>query len=159
MRERSGSEGIAESPSTAQIQNQQNQHQQYSALPPTTPSTQDTATNKESSGNGTVDGEEMEAGTFSLSRFLSLTLSLLSQTIFRILFNPLFPPPPSDYIEDICPYATFQLPAVPKSHYGESTDSGIVYSGPYHSVQGAFVYHDPKRATLETFPLRHVSVW
>ncbi|XP_050698368.1 cell adhesion molecule Dscam2-like isoform X2 [Eriocheir sinensis] len=115
MRERSGSEGIAESPSTAQIQNQQNQHQQYSALPPTTPSTQDTATNKESSGNGTVD----------------------------------------DYIEDICPYATFQLPAVPKSHYGESTDSGIVYSGPYHSVQGAFVYHDPKRTTLETFPLRH----
>lgn len=57
MRERNGSEGIAESPSTAQIQNQQNQHQQYSALPPTTPSTQDTATNKESSGNGTVDGE------------------------------------------------------------------------------------------------------
>lgn len=61
MRERSGSEGIAESPSTAQIQNQQNQHQQYSALPPTTPSTQDTATNKESSGNGTVDGEETGA--------------------------------------------------------------------------------------------------
>ncbi|XP_042239240.1 Down syndrome cell adhesion molecule-like protein Dscam2 isoform X3 [Homarus americanus] len=115
MRERGGSGGMAESPSTAQIQNQQNQHQQYSALPATTPSTQDTATNKESSGNGTVD----------------------------------------DYIEDICPYATFQLPAVPKSLYGESTDSGIVYSGPYHSVQGAFVYHDPKRASLETFPLRH----
>nr|XP_053629726.1 uncharacterized protein LOC128686726 isoform X1 [Cherax quadricarinatus] len=75
MRERGGSGGMAESPSTAQIQNQQNQHQQYSALPVTTPSTQDTATNKESSGNGTVD----------------------------------------DYMEDICPYATFQLPAVPKS--------------------------------------------
>ncbi|KAK4293506.1 hypothetical protein Pmani_033801, partial [Petrolisthes manimaculis] len=117
LRERGETEGMmAESPSTAQIQNQQNQHQQYSALPPTTtPSTQDTPTNKESSGNGTVD----------------------------------------DYIEDICPYATFQLPAAPKSHYGESTDSGIVYSGPYHSVQGAFVYHDPKRTTLETFPLRH----
>nr|XP_053629727.1 uncharacterized protein LOC128686726 isoform X2 [Cherax quadricarinatus] len=69
MRERGGSGGMAESPSTAQIQNQQNQHQQYSALPVTTPSTQDTATNKES----------------------------------------------SDYMEDICPYATFQLPAVPKS--------------------------------------------
>ncbi|XP_066972085.1 cell adhesion molecule Dscam1 [Macrobrachium rosenbergii] len=109
MRERGGSGGMAESPSTAQIQNQQNQHQQYSALPANTPSTQDTATNKDS----------------------------------------------SDYIEDICPYATFQLPAVPKSHYGESTDSGIVYSGPYHSVQGAFVYHDPKMTSLETFPLRH----
>ncbi|XP_069971593.1 cell adhesion molecule Dscam1 [Penaeus vannamei] len=109
MRERGSSGGIAESPSTAQIQNQQNQHQQYSALPANTPSTQDTSTNKDS----------------------------------------------SEYIEDICPYATFQLPAVPKSQYGESTDSGIVYSGPYHSVQGAFVYHDPKMAPLETFPLRH----
>ncbi|ROT63266.1 Down syndrome cell adhesion molecule-like protein [Penaeus vannamei] len=50
MRERGSSGGIAESPSTAQIQNQQNQHQQYSALPANTPSTQDTSTNKDSSG-------------------------------------------------------------------------------------------------------------
>ncbi|XP_076048641.1 Down syndrome cell adhesion molecule 4 isoform X2 [Oratosquilla oratoria] len=104
---------MGESPSTAQIQNLQNQHnQQYSVLPTATPSTQDTSTYKADS---------------------------------------------SDYIEDICPYATFQLPAVGKSHYGESTDSGIVYSGPYHSVQGAFVYHDPKMSSMESFPLRHVA--
>ncbi|XP_060519429.1 cell adhesion molecule Dscam2 isoform X3 [Cylas formicarius] len=36
----------------------------------------------------------------------------------------------SDYIEDICPYATFQLS---KPTYSESSYSGNVYSGPYHS--------------------------
>lgn len=46
-----------------------------------------------------------------------------------------------DYIEDICPYATFQLS---KTSYSESTYSGNVYSGPYHSVRGSFVYHEPK---------------
>ncbi|XP_068893051.1 cell adhesion molecule Dscam1 isoform X3 [Tenebrio molitor] len=36
----------------------------------------------------------------------------------------------ADYIEDICPYATFQLS---KPAYSESSYSGNVYSGPYHS--------------------------
>ncbi|CAH1168788.1 unnamed protein product [Phyllotreta striolata] len=36
----------------------------------------------------------------------------------------------ADYIEDICPYATFQLS---KNTYSESSYSGNVYSGPYHS--------------------------
>lgn len=46
-----------------------------------------------------------------------------------------------EYIEDICPYATFQLN---KQTYSESSYSGNVYSGPYHSVRGSFVYHDVK---------------
>jgi hypothetical protein len=47
-----------------------------------------------------------------------------------------------EYIEDICPYATFQLN---KQTYSESSYSGNVYSGPYHSVRGSFVYHDAKQ--------------
>ncbi|XP_055315262.1 cell adhesion molecule Dscam2 isoform X3 [Sitodiplosis mosellana] len=47
----------------------------------------------------------------------------------------------NEYIEDICPYATFQLN---KQTYSESSYSGNVYSGPYHSVRGSFVYHDAK---------------
>lgn len=60
----------------------------------------------------------------------------------------------ADYIEDICPYATFQLSKPP---YSESTYSGNVYSGPYHSVRGSFVYHDPKPAGAENYKFRHVS--
>jgi hypothetical protein len=60
----------------------------------------------------------------------------------------------ADYIEDICPYATFQLSKPP---YSESTYSGNVYSGPYHSVRGSFVYHDPKPAGAESYKFRHVS--
>jgi hypothetical protein len=48
----------------------------------------------------------------------------------------------TEYIEDICPYATFQLT---KPTYSESSYSGNVYSGPYHSVRGSFVYHDLKQ--------------
>ncbi|XP_031619714.1 Down syndrome cell adhesion molecule-like protein Dscam2 isoform X2 [Contarinia nasturtii] len=48
----------------------------------------------------------------------------------------------NEYIEDICPYATFQLNN--KQTYSESSYSGNVYSGPYHSVRGSFVYHDAK---------------
>lgn len=47
----------------------------------------------------------------------------------------------AEYIEDICPYATFQLN---KQTYSESSYSGNIYSGPYHSVRGSFVYHDSK---------------
>lgn len=49
--------------------------------------------------------------------------------------------PSTEYIEDICPYATFQLN---KQTYSESSYSGNIYSGPYHSVRGSFVYHDSK---------------
>nr|CAD7573670.1 unnamed protein product [Timema californicum] len=58
------------------------------------------------------------------------------------------------YIEDICPYATFQLSKPP---YSESTYSGNVYSGPYHSVRGSFVYHDPKPSGAETYKFRHAE--
>lgn len=61
----------------------------------------------------------------------------------------------SDYIDDICPYATFQLSKPP---YSESTYSGNVYSGPYHSVRGSFVYHDPKLSGAESYKFRHVSI-
>ncbi|XP_014256768.1 Down syndrome cell adhesion molecule-like protein Dscam2 [Cimex lectularius] len=57
----------------------------------------------------------------------------------------------TDYIEDVCPYATFQLT---KSPYPESTFSGNVYSGPYHSVRGSFVYHDLP-STGDTYKGRH----
>lgn len=60
----------------------------------------------------------------------------------------------SDYIEDICPYATFQLS---KPAYSESSYSGNVYSGPYHSVRGSFVYHDVKPPPIDKFKLGHVS--
>lgn len=59
----------------------------------------------------------------------------------------------ADYIEDICPYATFQLSKPP---YSESTYSGNIYSGPYHSVRGSFVYHDPKPAGAESYKFRQV---
>ncbi|KAL1449156.1 hypothetical protein WDU94_000379, partial [Cyamophila willieti] len=58
----------------------------------------------------------------------------------------------SGYIEDICPYATFQLAKPPgsiSSPYEESTYSGNVYSGPYHSVRGTFVYHQPKTPSID----------
>lgn len=77
--------------------------------------------------------------------FCRRVISLKLKHAFRFL---------SDYIEDICPYATFQLSKPP---YSESTYSGNVYSGPYHSVQASFVYHDPKVSALETYKLRHVS--
>lgn len=56
-----------------------------------------------------------------------------------------------EYIEDLCPYATFQLN---KQTYSESSYSGNVYSGPYHSVRGSFVYHDNKdsyRVSMDDF--------
>lgn len=52
----------------------------------------------------------------------------------------------NEYVEDICPYATFQLN---KQTYSESSYSGNVYSGPYHSVRGSFVYHDVKNDTFQ----------
>ncbi|CRK92906.1 CLUMA_CG006322, isoform A, partial [Clunio marinus] len=53
----------------------------------------------------------------------------------------------NEYIEDLCPYATFQLN---KQTYSESSYSGNVYSGPYHSVRGSFVYHGNKSDSHRT---------
>ncbi|XP_072160841.1 cell adhesion molecule Dscam1 [Bemisia tabaci] len=58
----------------------------------------------------------------------------------------------TDYIEDICPYATFQLS---KAAYSESSYSGNIYSGPYHSVRGSFVYHDLPSTAANTYKSRH----
>lgn len=58
-------------------------------------------------------------------------------------------------MEDICPYATFQLT---KPAYSESSYSGNVYSGPYHSVRGSFVYHDIKPNQSDKFKMGHVSI-
>lgn len=104
---------VGESPSLAQLQNQQNRDQHYLALP--APKYSETSTYK------TVES--------------------------------------SDYIKDICPYATFQLNATgPASKaYSDAGStcsfSGNIYSGPYHSVRGSFVYHDG----TDTYKLRHVS--
>ncbi|VVC29919.1 Fibronectin type III,Immunoglobulin subtype,Immunoglobulin-like domain,Immunoglobulin-like [Cinara cedri] len=54
----------------------------------------------------------------------------------------------TEYMDDICPYATFELAKQPQ---GESTFSGNIYSGPYHSVRGSFVYHQPKASTSEAY--------
>ncbi|XP_059483764.1 cell adhesion molecule Dscam2 [Neocloeon triangulifer] len=93
---------LGESPSLAQLQNQQNRDQQYLAV--------------------RVAHQGLETASYKTQ----------------------------DSAEDICPYATFQLA---KNPYGESTYSGNVYSGPYHSVQGSFVYHDLKAG--DTYKSRH----
>lgn len=59
-----------------------------------------------------------------------------------------------EYIEDICPYATFQLN---KQTYSESSYSGNVYSGPYHSVRGSFVYHDNKDTYRVSFTFLYLN--
>lgn len=68
----------------------------------------------------------------------------------------------ADYIEDICPYATFQLNKTPTPGvglaYSESSYSGNVYSGPYHSVRGSFLYHDVKPPPVDKFRMAHVSI-
>ncbi|XP_068083883.1 cell adhesion molecule Dscam1 [Anabrus simplex] len=105
------SEQMGESPSVAQMQNQQNRDQQYLAV-------------RVGSGQQSLDIDSSSYKTDS-----------------------------ADYIEDICPYATFQLSKPP---YSESTYSGNVYSGPYHSVRGSFVYHDPKLSgAADSYKFRH----
>ncbi|XP_052126133.1 cell adhesion molecule Dscam2 isoform X2 [Frankliniella occidentalis] len=107
---------VGESPSLAQLQNQQNRDQHYLALPG--------AKYSEPSTYKTVES--------------------------------------SDYIKDICPYATFQLNATgPASKaYSDAGStcsfSGNIYSGPYHSVRGSFVYHDGTAGpAVDTYKLRH----
>lgn len=50
----------------------------------------------------------------------------------------------AEYIDEICPYATFQLS---KPSFSDGSFSGNVYSGPYHSVGGSFVYHNVKSSS------------
>jgi len=57
-------------------------------------------------------------------------------------------------MDEICPYATFELAKQPQ---GESTFSGNIYSGPYHSVRGSFVYHQPKASTSEPYNFVQVN--
>lgn len=57
-------------------------------------------------------------------------------------------------MDEICPYATFELAKQPQ---GESTFSGNIYSGPYHSVRGSFVYHQPKASTSEQYNFVQVN--
>lgn len=57
-------------------------------------------------------------------------------------------------MDEICPYATFELAKQPQ---GESTFSGNIYSGPYHSVRGSFVYHQPKASTSESYNFVQVN--
>lgn len=59
-----------------------------------------------------------------------------------------------EYMDEICPYATFELAKQPQ---GESTFSGNIYSGPYHSVRGSFVYHQPKPSTSESYNFVQVN--
>ncbi|GLH07043.1 Down syndrome cell adhesion molecule-like protein Dscam2 [Gryllus bimaculatus] len=102
---------MGESPSVAQMQNQQNRDQQYLAV---------------RVGSGPQQALSIDSSSYKTDS--------------------------ADYIEDICPYATFQLAKPP---YSESTYSGNVYSGPYHSVRGSFVYHDPKLSGAESYKFRH----
>lgn len=101
---------LGESPSVAQIQNEQNRDQQYLAIQ--------------------VRERNLKTETD------------------RIKSNS------DDYIDDICPYATFQISKTP---YTESTYSGNVYSGPYSSVKSSFVYHDSKQSNADTYKLKQVS--
>lgn len=119
---------MGESPSIAQLQNQQNQQnrdQQYLAK--------------------RVAHQGLETASYKTQDSAGKQIALASP---RKAFTSLA----QDYKEDICPYATFQLA---KNPYGESTYSGNVYSGPYHSVQGSFVYHDLKAG--DTYKSRHVN--
>lgn len=99
---------MGESPSVAQIQNEQNREQQYLGI-----QVRDRSHSKTDGKTGKVD----------------------------------------QYSEEICPYATFQIS---KPLYQETTYSGNVYSGPYSSVKGSFVYHDSKQ-TADNYKLKAVG--
>lgn len=115
------SSSISDSPSVANLQNKQNRDQQYLAVRCNPGNNRNS--NSLDSGSYKAEGNGKEQ-------------YFLKEISFKI--NLLISP---EYIEDICPYATFQLN---KQTYSESSYSGNVYSGPYHSVRGSFVYHDVK---------------
>nr|CAD7405483.1 unnamed protein product [Timema poppensis] len=172
-RVRQDSPQMGESPSVAQMQNQQNRDQQYLAVrvggQPQALSADSSSFKTDSAGNGTSstylsglgDSRKLSVQTPAASR---QTLQVRNQQYLavRVWGKPQalsadsssFKTDSADYIEDICPYATFQLSKPP---YSESTYSGNVYSGPYHSVRGSFVYHDPKPSGAETYKFRHAE--
>lgn len=130
LREENESRPVGESPSMAQIQNKQNRDQQYLAV--------------------------------RVNRAGQLPMSIDTNT-YKTTDSA------GDYIEDICPYATFQLTKPSPGMgaglagggnlaYSESSYSGNVYSGPYHSVRGSFLYHDVKPPPVDKFRLAHVSI-
>lgn len=110
---------MVDSPSLANLQNKQNRDQQYHAVR--------CQSNRNSNSNESGSYKAEGNGKTSID-------DLRMTTIDKFAFF-------AEYIEDICPYATFQLN---KQTYSESSYSGNVYSGPYHSVRGSFVYHDVK---------------
>lgn len=97
---------LSESPSIAQIQNEQNRDQQYLAIQVRNRTTKESDTGKANS---------------------------------------------EDYISDICPYATFRISKAP---YAESNYGGNIYSGPYSSVKGSFVYHEGNGDDLKLKPVQ-----
>nr|CAD7197272.1 unnamed protein product [Timema douglasi] len=150
-RVRQDSPQMGESPSVAQMQNQQNRDQQYLAV----------RVGGQPQALRLGDSRKLSVQTPAASR---QTLQVRNQQYLavRVWGKPQalsadsssFKTDSADYIEDICPYATFQLSKPP---YSESTYSGNVYSGPYHSVRGSFVYHDPKPSGAETYKFRHAE--
>lgn len=123
------SASISESPSTANLQNKQNRDQQYQVV--RCQSNRNSNSNDSGSFKAEGNGEYTESFTTQAQAFSTLT------DVTKMLnFSSNI-----EYIEDICPYATFQLN---KQTYSESSYSGNIYSGPYHSVRGSFVYHDSK---------------
>ncbi|CAH1965461.1 unnamed protein product [Acanthoscelides obtectus] len=119
LRRSSDSQSMAESPTTAQLQNKHNRDQQYLAVRVGRSSN----ASAHPAGAATCNDDAASA----------------------------------DYVDDICPYATFQLQAKPTATagnaYSETCYSGNVYSGPYHSVRGSFLYHDVKPPPSDKFSL------
>lgn len=118
------SSSMSDSPSTANLQNKQNRDLHYQAVR--------CQSNRNSNSNDSESFKAEGNGNFEWIRRFLFEISV-DGDFFSCLFV--------EYIEDICPYATFQLN---KQTYSESSYSGNVYSGPYHSVRGSFVYHDAK---------------
>lgn len=118
------SSSMSDSPSTTNLQNKQNRDQQYHAVR--------CQSNRNSNSNDS--GSYKAEGNGKNTPFGHRNFNNNNYHNHKITTN-------TEYIEDICPYATFQLN---KQTYSESSYSGNVYSGPYHSVRGSFVYHDAK---------------
>lgn len=74
-----------------------------------------------------------------------------------------------EYMDDVCPYATFQLPDNPpprpllttskatmEFHSGNTLHNvGNVYSGPYHALQSPnYIYSGSQEQSQATLPIR-----
>lgn len=121
------SSSMSDSPSTTNLQNKQNRDLQYHAVR--------CQSNRNSNSNDSESYKAEGNGKLTLE-YVGSVSPIAQNNDFSGYFVVV-----AEYIEDICPYATFQLN---KQTYSESSYSGNVYSGPYHSVRGSFVYHDAK---------------